>query len=393
MHIIFVNYYSLACNSGGHILNLACSLQALGVTTTIFVPFNSENFTLPTSADGIECVEFTSLNRWLAHNHLPFDETLIVAWTPRENVRNFVEALRQRFPCRYIVHLEDNESLITATNLGLEPEALARVSHDQLDAQIPVDSRLSHPIHSERFIAKSHGATALIATLFALLPPHHKRLVFWPGAAQNFFNVVPIDYTYRRSLGIPDDELVLAYTGNLHSTNRSEVCSLYLATCILNRRGIKSRLLRTGDDHISAFANDIPEVQGHILHLGRVPEIEDVARVLSAANFLVQPGRSDLFNDYRFPSKLPEFFAIGRPVLLPSSNLGCFVRDGEDAIILKRGDGLEIANEILKLHINPQLCEKLAASSHAFAIKHFRWSRIAEKIISFYEDVLVNPSH
>lgn len=392
MHIVFVNYYSLACNSGGHLLNLASALSKHGVTSSIFVPFAPEAVPLPNDDSQMACHSFDHLDKWFASYSPGLEQTLIVAWTPRENVRNFVSRLRSRLPCRYVVHLEDNEILITAMHLGLEPDELRRLTESQLAAIIAPDARLSHPIYSAQFLAQSHGVTALMDTLGGALPPAHPVHVFWPGADAAFFNVGPIDYPRRRALGIADEELVLAYTGNVHPMNQKEVRSLYLAISILQRRGIPARLIRTGEDHVPIFSHDIPEVNRHIVHLGRLPAVTDVANVLALANFLVQPGCSDLFNDYRFPSKLPEFFASGRPVLLPGANLGRFVRDGKDAQVLKRGDGLEISENLARLAAQPAISLELGAAARAFAHIHFRWSAIANGILTFYKSMLSQPT-
>ena len=61
---------------------------------------------------------------------------------------------------------------------------------------------------------------------------------------------------------------------------------------------------------------------------------------------LVQPGRPDAFNDYRFPSKLPEFLASGRPVMLPRTNIGLHLEDGVEALLLGHGDADEIADKV-----------------------------------------------
>lgn len=388
MHIVFVVYHSLACNSGGHVLNLALALSSRGVDCSIFVPFAPDAVPLPSDTRSVACRSFDQLEAWLNASSPHSSETLVVAWTPRENVRNFTGALLGRLPCRYVVHLEDNETLITSTHLGIQPEALLRLNETQLAPIISPDASLSHPIHAARFLRQSCGVTALMDTLLSSLPIGHRTHVFWPGADEAFFHVGPVDYTRRRDLGIADDELVLAYTGNVHPMNQAEVRSLYLAVCILNRRGIPARLLRTGEDHVPVFIDPAPQLGRSIVHLGRLPAARDVADTLALANFLVQPGRSDTFNDYRFPSKLPEFFATGRPVLLPASNLGRFVRDTEHALVLTRGDGLEIAQHLARLKALPDESRKLGTSSRAFALTHFRWPDIAEKISLFYQSLL-----
>ena len=60
---------------------------------------------------------------------------------------------------------------------------------------------------------------------------------------------------------------------------------------------------------------------------------------MALADFFVQPGVPDAFNDYRFPSKLPEFFAIGPSGTPPlRANLGLTLRHGIDAYVLDRAD-------------------------------------------------------
>ena len=81
----------------------------------------------------------------------------------------------------------------------------------------------------------------------------------------------------------------------------------------------------------------------------------EVPGYLALADAYVQPGAPDDFNRYRLPSKLPEFLAMGRPVILPACNLGDELADGEDALLLREGDALEIAARIEQLLDGPAL--------------------------------------
>jgi glycosyltransferase involved in cell wall biosynthesis len=152
-------------------------------------------------------------------------------------------------------------------------------------------------------------------------------------------------------------------------------------------------LIRTGDDYIALFPEPIEEVDQYIVNLGRVRGMDDVARVLSTSDILVQPGRSDQFNDYRFPSKLPEFFAAGRPVLLPNTNVGSIIQDGKDAVVLKRGDAIEIADQIVRLRCDPDLSKHLATNARRFAHTNFSWPPITEKVLSFYNQILATTTN
>jgi glycosyltransferase involved in cell wall biosynthesis len=390
MHLVFVCYYSFACNSAGHIACLGNALVQLGNKVTVFVPFDSASAKVHGEV-GYEARLFSELDSWLTV--LPAEEEVIlIAWTPRENVRQFVEKFQQRLPCRYVVHLEDNEKLITTVNLGESYESLEKLSAETLTRRIGPDQRLSHPHHFPRFLAKADGLTLLMDKLDCFAQPGQSVHVFWPGYNSAFFRQRPINYAGRRALGVGDEEVVLAYTGNAHSANRREIMSLYLAVTILNRLGIKSRLLRTGEDYVQLLTQETSEVKNHIIELGLLPSQAEVADVVAMADILVQPGRSDPFNDFRFPSKLPEFFALGRPVLIPAANLGRFVQDGEDCIVLQRGDAFEIAEKIQALRSDPRRIEALSENAVRFAQHHFQWPAIARNYFDFLRGLPIPDS-
>lgn len=391
MHVVFVCYYSFACNSAGHIACLANALVAQGVEVTTFVPFDAQTACLHGKID-FECRTFDELDAW-ARKHSPSPkETLVVAWTPRENVRRFVALIRAQVNCPYIVHLEDNEKLLTAGNLGIAFEQLAALPPEEIDRRLAVDDRLSHPLNFPRFVEASHGVTALMDRLLELAPPRHPHLIFWPGYNPAFFGARPLNLPLRHTLGITDDTTVIVYPGNVHSANVAEVRSLYLATCLLNRKGVKTLLVRTGEDYVPVIDHTLNEVGRHLISLGKLNTQVEVADVMAMADYFVQPGHAGAFNDYRFPSKLPEFFAVGRPVLLPATNLGRFLRPEEDAVILHRGDAFEIAAQIVALKVDKPRQEKLAAGACAFATQHFQWAEIALRVISFLKVQLSNAS-
>jgi glycosyltransferase involved in cell wall biosynthesis len=386
MHLVFVCYYSFASNSAAQLLSLANHLARRGVRCSAFIPFDRDSVKAHGPVD-FDVRTFDELDAWAAETAPVPAETLLVTWTPRENVRNFAARFRALVPCRYVVHLEDNEWLITATNLGLTVPQLRAAAPADLDARFAPDERLSHPRRFPEFVAGSAGITALIDRLEELAPAGHPQCIFWPGYNPDFFKPRPVDYERRRRLGIGDEECVLAYTGNVHAANRQEVFSLYLATRALNRIGIPTRLVRAGEDYAPVLDHTLDEIREHVIELGKIPHA-DVAGVLALANILVQPGRADAFNDYRFPSKVPEFFALGRPVVIPAANLGRFVRDGSDCLVLRRGDALDIVDSVARIHRSPELATRLADGARQFAAAHFQWDGIAARVEPFFRQLL-----
>jgi glycosyltransferase involved in cell wall biosynthesis len=106
---------------------------------------------------------------------------------------------------------------------------------------------------------------------------------------------------------------------------------------------------------------ELKSIERHVVRVPLQPRSE-VPRYLGLADVLVQPGRAGAFNDYRLPSKLPEFFATGRPVVLPATNLGTVAADGEECLLLRRGDALEIAAVVERVLDDGELRERLRAA-------------------------------
>ena len=389
MNILFVCGAHLNCNSGIHTFNLANELVALGHSCAVAVPDGLEQ----TTALGI-----ARFNTILAHDvdaagrSFPDHGTpdLLHAWTPRERVRAATEAFASRWNCDYVVHLEDNEEHITEASLGRRQAELRRLPPEELDRLIP--AHLSHPLYYKEFLSGSVGVSALLDTLLDFKPSGLPGCVFWPGADQDLPWDMPADDSLRVKLGIRPDEYVVAYTGNVHPANRKEVGSLYLAIALLNRRKTSVRLVRTGIDHTPLFdAEGQRHVSPHVIELGFIPRIE-IPRVLSIADALVQPGRPDAFNDYRFPSKLPEFFSSGRLVILPKANLGKYVEDNVNCRLTCDGDAAEIARILEEVLPDEALRRRIGRGAKAFADHHFNWQASAHKVSEFYRRVLPKKS-
>ena len=100
---------------------------------------------------------------------------------------------------------------------------------------------------------------------------------------------------------------------------------------------------------------------------------------------LVQPGEANEFNDYRFPSKLPMYLASARPVILPLTNVGAYLTDGDNCLLTRDGTAVELADKIVMLSRDAEMRYRLGAGGRAFAKKNFSWSNSAAALLRFYE--------
>ena len=313
-----------------------------------------------------ECVTHHDLAGIAGQGHNGNLPTLVYAWTPRENVRRSTVGLASRLGVPYVVHLEDNEPYLYEAAVGVPVEAAGRLPVSQLNGLAP--ATMIHPGHWEGFIREAAGVTMIVDELDEFNFGSRPRHLFRPAIDTERFRPDLTPPVLRTALGIDDDEFVIVYHGTVHYANHHEMLSLYLAIKLLQRRGRRVRLVRIGHTDLGGVdPRAFGALRDGVVELGPIGW-RDIPDYLALADAFVQPGAPDAFNSYRLPSKLPEFLAMGRPVVLPACNIGAQLSDGENALLLSRGDGIEIAARIEQLLDDAELRERLAAGARSFAL-------------------------
>jgi glycosyltransferase involved in cell wall biosynthesis len=382
--LVFVSYGLFDSNSAGHISGFANELVGMGYQVAVcgsgnlscahsFGEARFESFTVSDLAADPEAV-------------IGFDgrfepaRTAMICWTPREIVRRVVEPIHQRYAIPYLVHLEDNEAQITEA-------VLARLERDGVALPDPLPEGWSDPNRLQAFLAGAAGLTVIQDRLQEILPEGPPVLVLEPGVDFARFEtpLAPVRRaSVRRAAGAAPDETLIAYTGNIHDSNVEEMRALYEAVALLRARGRKVALARTGSDHVLGvdYLAAAAQPGSGVRSLGQV-ERPFLVELLKAADLFIQPGGPGPFNDYRLPSKLPEFMAVGRPLILPRANIGLQLKDGEEALLLDHGAAEEIAGKVEQVLDDPGLARRLSANAQAFARRRWRWDRQAEKLARF----------
>jgi glycosyltransferase involved in cell wall biosynthesis len=383
LNICFVLHGSFASNSALHVAGLANELAAAGHACAVVVPHDLDTLahhTLPA---------FRGLSFAEAESSLIFPDgrgpDIIHAWTTREHVRRLALMLRTRHGAKLVIHLEDHEQEILELSTGRRFSELTEMSEKELAAILPPE--LSHPRHGPEFLAGADAVTVIAEPLRKFVPAHLPTLLVWPAADSRYFYPRARPDNFRRILDLAPDATVLFYHGNVHAANAAEMRELYLAVLQLNQAGLPVTLIRTGLDSVDFLGPLAAECAPHVLALGQITHHRHLPDLMALADVFVQPGAADAFNDHRFPSKLPEFFAIGRPVVLPRTNLGHQVRHRIDAYVLDRADAAGIAGAIRELRSDPALCTTLAEGALAFARRHFDWGRSAGALANFYRSL------
>jgi len=301
-------------------------------------------------------------------------------------VRRHVDRLHRRLGVPYAVHLEDNEEHLLAAALGRPASELRALPVAEQDRLAGDD--LAHPTRYPEFLRGAAGVTTITEELGEFVPDGLPRRVIRPGIDARRFSPEAPPAISKRRLGVREEDFVLVYHGHMHYANQHEMLSLYLAVQLLRRARRPVRLVRIGHTLFGGVDQRSAQAMAEgARELGPVPW-EQIPGHLAVADAFVQPGAPDDFNRYRLPSKLPEFLAMGRPVVLPSCNIGAELEDGEEALLLKRGDAIEIAAKVERLLDESGLAQRLGAGGRRFAVERLGWRQNATAMADFYRELI-----
>ena len=366
LNILFVLPESLESNNGYQAQLLTRMLSTQGANCAIAVPELSDEQRVA-SNDPSASPQITINYSQLTEKDAPASFDLIHAWTPREQVRKACEDILAKHNCPLIIHLEDNEEYLTQSIVGKPWEELSKMPESTLDKIIL--RNIYHPVNGPKFLDQAQGLTMVIDTLNRFNPNGLPCQVIPPLVDERLFYPRPINKELRKKHNIPDDTTVLVYSGNVHKANVQEVARLYKAVAMLNNQGQPTVLLRTGTNRTPL----VPEAQAgkkYEIHLGWVKR-EELPDILAAADMFVQPGEPGPYNDQRIPCKLPEYFAMGRPVILPKTNLGLNVEHGKDGFVLNRGDAKGIVEAVKQVWGDTELRNNLGHNAVDFYLDTF----------------------
>jgi glycosyltransferase involved in cell wall biosynthesis len=309
---------------------------------------------------------------------------LVHAWTPREGVRRFVTEYLTRSPAAFLVYLEDNEAWIARAALakvGIAEDVLLQHTEEVISAWTP--EGMPHPLRYTAFVGLADAAVVNQEKISSEVPPWVPCTTVMPPADLEMFSPRPADTTLRERHGLAPSDRVIVYPGGLNDFTRPGLRALCEAVGLVNRAGVPCKLLRTGPVALDFLEQLELDVRAAVRDLGPVPRAE-LPGLMSLSDVFVQPGKHDAFEDLRLPGKLPEFFAMGRPVVLPDTNIAPLLEDGVNAVIHRTGSPQEIAGKCLELFRDRDRAARIGAAGRRFAEEHFDAARQAAKLEAAY---------
>jgi glycosyltransferase involved in cell wall biosynthesis len=203
----------------------------------------------------------------------------------------------------------------------------------------------------------------------------NREIAIWArGIDREQFNPARRDMAWRRSLGVSDDELVVAFLGRIVMEKGLDVFAE--AIHAFTDRKVKHRVLVIGEGPARPwFEQQLPSA----LFVGH-QEGSDLARALASTDVLLNPSITEAFGNVTL-----EAMACALPVVAAvATGATNLVRDGETGTLVDPSDVDGFADALEAYARDPELRRRHGAAGLEFA-ETMNWDRINSEVLHVYE--------
>lgn len=207
-----------------------------------------------------------------------------------------------------------------------------------------------------------------------------ERVRVWGrGVDRERFSPARRDTAWRQSLGIADNEIVVAFLGRLVMEKGLDV----LSETLVRLRGQPIRPLIIGDGPARAFVEArLPEaiLTGHL-------DGEALGRAVSSADILFNPSLTEAFGNASL-----EGMASGLAVICPRApSTSALIADSQDGVLVERPGAETYAVAIQGLINEPMRRLRLGRAARA-ASARYDWSAICASVLDVYRELGAAPA-
>ncbi|HLB34846.1 MAG: hypothetical protein A3F67_03360 [Verrucomicrobia bacterium RIFCSPHIGHO2_12_FULL_41_10] len=310
---------------------------------------------------------------------------IIHAWTPRQNVCQFVLDYQAHYPTPLLIYSEDNEEWISTQFIDRSGSKIEEETEASLQMKIP--TCLSHPYNYKAFLGLADAAAIIIPKLVEDIPSWLFYEVIMTGVDLDYFYPRSANNALKEALHLKPQQKIIVYCGGVNQFTAQSIKSLCQMVFLLNKEGCSCRLLRSGREKLSIIPGITAKELKYVSDLGILPRSE-LPNLMSLADVFVQPGVPSPFEELRLPCKIPEFMAMGIPTILPNCNIASLMTHGEDALIHETGALEEITTLCKKVFCDEILTRKLKEGARQFAVKYFDYQQKVDQLEKLYQKAM-----
>ena len=238
--------------------------------------------------------------------------------------------------------------------------------------------------YEEAFRRRADGVTVISQALgerAAKLGVEPERIAYIPGGS-DLERFSPLEKSScRRELRIPEGAPVIGFSGLDCTQDLDLVLSAFLE---IRKRFPDVHLITTGKylHSVDAFARD-HEVSAQVIQFGFLP-LEDLNRHLCAADVFLVPMRDTPANRGRWPNKVADYLAMGRPIVGVSVGEVKHLLDRYEVGISTKATAESLASGTIELLSDPTRAAELGRAARQVAETDYSWSEIVIRLEEFY---------
>jgi len=196
-------------------------------------------------------------------------------------------------------------------------------------------------------------------------------------------NIRPLDKAQaRQRLGLPQGRFIIGYLGQLF---RSDARLLADAFSCLPRERCECLLLLIGNR--TAEVRSLVETPAAVLETGYV-SADALNQYLGACDLFWLPMSDTLANRGRFPSKINDYIAAGRPTIATAVGDVVDLFDRHRVGWLARPDAEDIAQWTVVVKGDPATLQEMGHSARETAQRYYAWETLVERLDRFYTSVM-----
>lgn len=219
----------------------------------------------------------------------------------------------------------------------------------------------------------------------------HKVYKISNGANIDFISQIPKDFA-RKKIGLNTTKSIIVYEGG----------SGIPSSCI--KVLIKAfQMLKSNYDILLIFLGSFPHEQmilaqnlikkfklrNNVLFTGRIP-YENIPLFLAASDILLLPMEDSLKEWARWPGRLGDYLAAGRPIVAGAvGEVKEVIFNGKCGLLFEPGNAEDFAEKINILIENHQMREEMGRRARLIAEGEYAWQNIAKKLENVYQSLNV----
>jgi len=184
----------------------------------------------------------------------------------------------------------------------------------------------------------------------------------------------------RRKLNLPQDAAILGFVGFVDV----DVDLVIRAIKIISEQNPRARALIIGVKEKAAQTAKELGVEDKVILAGIKP-YSALPDYYAAADVLAMPLRDTLFNRARWPNKIGDHLAAGRPTVTHAvGDIKSLFQDHNIGLLAETDSAEDFAGQVARLFDEPSIARRMGETARTLAEKELSWERMTASLEQFY---------